>query len=39
MCTADVNECIPLTSVCNGEVDCTDGSDEPPGCSKYCIIN
>ncbi|CAH1397757.1 unnamed protein product [Nezara viridula] len=30
-------ECIPFDDVCNGEKNCTDGSDETPECSRYCF--
>jgi len=31
----DSGECIDYEIVCNGNPDCTDGSDEPPHCRKY----
>ena len=32
MFTCRNGACITAALVCNGEMDCTDGSDEGPGC-------
>nr|QIQ19559.1 vitellogenin receptor [Sogatella furcifera] len=35
-CTTDSNECVHTDKVCNGEKDCSDGSDEGGMCFKGC---
>lgn len=32
--TCESGECIVIDQYCDGDLDCTDGSDEPSGCSK-----
>nr|QBF03701.1 vitellogenin receptor [Laodelphax striatellus] len=35
-CASDDNECVQTDKVCNGEKDCSDGSDEGGMCDKGC---